>query len=205
MVPNVKNAGPVKLIVPRRFADPRGVFVETYNERDFAAVGIKDRFVQDNWVSSPRPHTVRGLHFQVPPHAQAKLVSCTRGAIFDVAVDLRRGSPSFGHWIAARLDPASCAQLYVPAGFAHGYCTIEPNSEVTYKVSALYAPETERGILWNDPGLGIAWPTRQAQALLSAKDVQLPGLAEYDSPFTYDGQPLSVPNGTVLAPDPSKG
>jgi dTDP-4-dehydrorhamnose 3,5-epimerase len=204
MVPNVKNAGPVKLVVPRKFTDARGVFVETYNERDFAAVGITDRFVQDNRVSSPRPHTVRGLHFQVPPHAQAKLVSCTRGAIFDVAVDLRRGSPSFGHWIGARLDAASGAQLYVPAGFAHGYCTIEPDAEVIYKVSALYAPETERGIQWDDPDLGVAWPTQPAQALLSPKDVQLPRLAAYDSPFTYDGEPLSVPNGTVLAPDATK-
>jgi dTDP-4-dehydrorhamnose 3,5-epimerase len=201
MVPNVKNAGPVKLLLPRKFTDTRGAFAETYSERDYAAIGIMGRFVQDNWASSPRLHTVRGLHFQAPPHAQAKLVSCTRGAIFDVAVDLRRGSPSFGHWIAARLDQASRAQFYVAAGFAHGYCTIEPDSEVVYKVSAFYAPETERGILWNDPALKIAWPAGEAQALLSAKDLQWPKLAEYDSPFAYDREPLTVPNGTVLTFD----
>jgi dTDP-4-dehydrorhamnose 3,5-epimerase len=201
MMPNVKSAGPVKLLLPRKFADSRGVFVETYSERDFAAVGITERFVQDNWVSSPRLHTVRGLHFQVPPQAQAKLVSCSRGAIFDVAVDLRRGSPSYGHWIAARLDQDSRAQLYVAAGFAHGYCTIEPDSEVVYKVSAFYAPESERGIRWNDPAMKIEWPTDQARALLSPKDRQLPPLADYDSPFVYEREPLTVPRGSILMPD----
>ena len=202
MVPNVKSAGPVKLVMPRKFVDPRGVFVETYSERDFARVGITEHFVQDNRVSSARANTVRGLHFQAPPHAQAKLVSCLRGAIFDVAVDMRRGSPSFGHWIAARLDAASGAQLYVAAGFAHGYCTIEPDSEVAYKVSAFYAPETEGGILWNDAALKIGWPIDEAQALINPRDLKLPRLAERDSPFAYRNEPLSVPNGTVLTPDP---
>jgi dTDP-4-dehydrorhamnose 3,5-epimerase len=198
MTPTVKNAGPVKLIVPQKFTDDRGVFMETYSERDFAAAGITERFVQDNRVSSPRPHTLRGLHFQAPPHAQAKLVSCTRGAIFDVALDVRRGSPSFGWWVAARLDAASGTQLYVAAGFAHGYCTIEPDSEVAYKVSAFYAPGSEGGILWNDPALKIKWPMDDAQALVNPRDLKLPKLAEYDSAFVYDGDPLSVPSGTVL-------
>jgi dTDP-4-dehydrorhamnose 3,5-epimerase len=201
MVPSVKSAGPVKLVVPRKFADPRGVFMETYSERDFAAVSITDRFVQDNRVFSPQPNTLRGLHFQAPPHAQAKLVSCTRGAIFDVAVDVRRGSPSFGHWVAARLDAASGAQLYVAAGFAHGYCTIEPDSEVVYKVSKFYAPETEGGIVWNDPALKIKWPIDEAQALVNPRDLKLPKLAKYESAFAYGGDALSVPSGTVLTLD----
>jgi dTDP-4-dehydrorhamnose 3,5-epimerase len=175
--------------------------METYNERDFAAIGVIDHFVQDNRVSSPRLHTVRGMHFQAPPHAQAKLVSCSRGAIFDVAVDIRRGSPTFGHWIAARLDSAAGAQLYVAAGFAHGYCTLEPDSEVAYKVSAFYAPAAEGGILWNDPALKIAWPIDESQALISPRDLKLPPLAEYASPFAYDDAPLAVPSGTVLAPE----
>ena len=195
----------VKLIIPSIHRDERGFFSETFNARALVASGIKDDFVQDNHSLSVQRGVVRGLHFQIPPNAQAKLVSCTRGAIFDVAVDLRRGSPSFGFWIAARLDHASCAQLYIAAGFAHGYCTIEPDSEVAYKVSAFYAPENEHGILWNDQGLKIGWPATEAQALLGPRDLQLPRLAEYDSPFTYDGMPLSVPNGTVLTPDPSKG
>jgi dTDP-4-dehydrorhamnose 3,5-epimerase len=201
MPPDVKSAGPVKLLLPRKFTDPRGAFAETYSERDYASIGINERFVQDNWASSPRLHTVRGLHFQVPPQAQAKLVSCIRGAIYDVVLDVRRGSPSFGNWVAACLDAATGAQLYVAPGFAHGYCTIEPDSEVVYKVSAFYAPETERGILWNDPALKIQWPIGPAQALLAAKDLQWPKLAEYDSPFVYDRDPLSVPNGAVLTPD----
>jgi dTDP-4-dehydrorhamnose 3,5-epimerase len=202
MLPAIKSLGPVKLIVPRKFTDPRGTFIETYSERDFAAIGIAERFVQDNWVRSRRPYTVRGLHFQIPPNAQAKLLRCTRGAIFDVAVDLRRGSPSYGHWVATRLDEQNGAQLYIAAGFAHGYCTIEPDSEMIYKVSALYAPVDERGILWNDPALNIGWPANPSEALVSAKDLQLPRLAEFDTPFTYDGQPLTAANGTVLTHDP---
>jgi dTDP-4-dehydrorhamnose 3,5-epimerase len=201
MLPAVKSAGPVKLVAPRKFTDQRGMFVETYSERDFAALGIAERFVQDNWARSPRPHTVRGLHFQIPPNAQAKLLRCTRGAVFDVAVDLRRGSPSYGHWIAARLDEHGGAQLYIAEGFAHGYCTIEPDSEMTYKVSALYAPADERGIAWNDPGLKIGWPVNPSEALVSPRDLQLPRLAEYDSPFAYDGEPLMAANGAVLTLD----
>jgi dTDP-4-dehydrorhamnose 3,5-epimerase len=201
MPPTIKSAGPVKLIVPRKFTDQRGTFVETYNERDFAAIGIAERFVQDNLVHSPRPHTVRGLHFQIPPNAQAKLLRCTRGAVFDVAVDVRRGSPTYGHWVAARLDEKNGVQLYVAQGFAHGYCTIESDSEMIYKVSALYAPADERGIAWDDPGLKIGWPTTSSEALVSARDLQLPRLAEYDSPFAYDGEPLMAANGTVLTPD----
>lgn len=172
-----------KLITPRRFADPRGWFSEVYNERAFAEAGIGIRFVQDNHSLSVPAGTVRGLHFQRPPFAQDKLVRVVRGAIFDVAVDLRRGSPTFGRHVSVRLDAAQGQQLLVPIGFAHGFCTLEPNTEVIYKVSNYYSPEHDAGILWNDPALGIDWPVSAADAHLSDKDRRQPRLAEVSELF----------------------
>ena len=174
--------GPVLLEV-RRFADARGVFAETYSHRDFAALGIGDVFVQDNWSRSNAVGTVRGLHFQRPPHAQAKLVRVVRGRILDVAVDLRRSSPGFGRHVAVELAEDDGRMLYVPVGFAHGFCTLEPNSEVAYKVTDVYAPECDAGVAWDDPDLAIAWPVARDVAVLSEKDARLPRLAALEAPF----------------------
>ena len=164
------------LLVPDRFGDERGFFSETYSRRDLAAGGIADEFVQDTQSRSPHVGTVRGLHYQLPPFAQAKLVRVVKGSIFDVAVDLRQGSPSFGAHVAVTLSAAAWNQLYVPVGFAHGFCTLEPDTEVIYKVTAYYSREHDRGIRWNDPELGIAWPVRDDTAVLSPKDLALPKL-----------------------------
>lgn len=172
----------VLVIIPEKYSDERGFFSETYNMRDLAAAGFAGSFVQDNHSLSMMRGTVRGLHFQAPPEAQAKLVRVTRGSILDVAVDLRKTSPTFGAHVAVELSARSWKQLLVPKGFAHGYCTIEPETEVVYKVSASYAPQSDRGILWNDPALGIAWPDF-AGAELSARDAALPPLAACDNPF----------------------
>ena len=168
----------VRLVVPDRFGDDRGYFSETYSRKVFAAAGIGDEFVQDNHSLSAEPGTVRGLHYQTAPFAQGKLVRVVRGAIFDVAVDLRVGSPSFGAHVAATLSAANGHQLYVPAGFGHGFCTLEPDTEVVYKVTAYYSRAHDRGVRWNDPALGIAWPVAPGKAVLSAKDSVLPHLAE---------------------------
>ncbi len=170
-------AGPLLLSV-RRFEDSRGVFIETYNRRDFTAVGIAEEFVQDNQSLSVHPGTVRGLHFQVPPAPQAKLVRVLRGRILDIAVDLRAGSPSFGRHVAAELSAENGLMFYIPVGFAHGFATQEPDTEVAYKVSALYAPGCDRGIAWDDPALGIDWGIDPATARLSDKDRVLPRLAD---------------------------
>src|SRR5215208_629678 len=145
----------VRLIVPDRFHDERGYFSETYSRRDFAAAGVTDEFVQDNHSLSTKTGTVRGLHYQLAPVAQAKLVRVLRGAIFDVAVDLRRGSPTFGLHVAQTLSAGAWNQLFVPVGFAHGFCTLEPDTEVVYKVTAQYSRAHDRGIRWNDPALAI--------------------------------------------------
>ena len=147
--------------------------------------GVGDEFVQDNHSLSATVDTVRGLHFQAPPHAQAKLVRCGRGAIFDVAVDIRRGSPTYGHWVGYTLSAANGAQLYIPAGFAHGFATLEPDSEIVYKCSDYYAPETEGSLRWDDPDIGINWPVT-GEAVLSEKDAAAPLLAELESPFTWE-------------------
>ena len=168
----------VRLVVPDRFGDDRGFFSETYSRRAFAAAGIADEFVQDNHSLSAGAGTVRGLHYQAPPFAQAKLVRVVRGAILDVAVDMRRGSPTFGGHVRATLSAANGSQLFVPVGFAHGFCTLEPDTEVVYKVTAYYSREHDRGIRWDDPALGIDWPVAAAAAVLSAKDMALPRLAD---------------------------
>jgi dTDP-4-dehydrorhamnose 3,5-epimerase len=175
-------AGPL-LVSVRRFEDPRGVFVETYNRRDFTSVGIAEDFVQDNASVSTHVGTVRGLHFQRHPQAQAKLVRVTRGRVLDVAVDLRAGSPTFGRHIAAELSTENGHMLYVPAGFAHGFVTREPMTEVAYKVSALYAPDCDGGVFWADPDLGITWGVAPEAATLSEKDLRLPRLAELGAVF----------------------
>ena len=175
-------AGPV-LVEARRFGDGRGFFLETYSARDFAALGVGEAFVQDNHSLSRLAGTVRGLHFQLPPHAQAKLVRVLRGSVLDVAVDIRRGSPSFGRHVAVELSAGNARQLYVPAGFAHGFCTLEPDTEVAYKVSALYAPECDRGLAWDDPDLALPWPVTAAAAQLSDKDRRAPRLRDLPPAF----------------------
>ena len=166
----------IRLVVPDRFGDARGFFSETYNCRDFAAGGIADEFVQDNHSRSASAGTIRGLHYQLPPFAQGTLIRVLKGSILDVAVDIRRGSPSFGDHVAVTLTAEAGNQLYVPAGFAHGFCTLEPDTEVAYKVTDYYSREHDRGIRWNDPALRIDWPVAAEAAVLSAKDVALPTL-----------------------------
>lgn len=162
----------------RRFADGRGVFAETYSRRDFAALGLREEFVQDNWSRSEQVGTVRGLHFQRPPHAQGKLVRVLRGRIYDVAVDLRRSSPNLGRHVGVELVAGDGMMLYVPPGFAHGFCTLEPMTEVAYKVTADYASDADGGVAWDDPDLGIAWPVSRRDAVLSDKDSRLPRFAD---------------------------
>lgn len=179
----------VVLVRPKKFGDARGYFMETWSEDAFAAAGIAASFVQDNQSLSAARGVVRGLHFQVPPTPQAKLVRVLRGAIFDVAVDLRMGSPSYGQWCAATLTADGAEQLFVPRGFAHGFCTLEPGTEVAYKVDGPYAPDCEGGLAWDDPDLAIAWPIAREEAQLSGKDAALPGFAGFASPFAYEGRP----------------
>lgn len=183
------SSSPVQLIRPRRHGDARGWFTETYNRATFSASGIDVAFVQDNHSLSASVHTLRGLHFQTPPRAQDKLVRCIRGRIFDVAVDVRNGSPTYGQWVGAELTAENGDQLFIPVGFAHGFLTLEPNCEVVYKCSDTYAPEADGGIAWDS--VGIAWPLPAgATPELSDKDRRQPVLADFDSPFAYDGRPL---------------
>lgn len=182
---------PLRLIRTKRLGDERGWFAETYNARTFAQEGIETTFVQDNHSLSRSAGVLRGLHFQAPPHAQAKLVRCVRGAIFDVAVDLRIGSPTFGKWAAAELSADNGDQFLVPIGFAHGFVTLQPDTEVIYKLSNFYAPEHESGIVWNDPEIAIPWPI-SGVPILSPKDEALPRLTDLKSPFTYDGVPMTM-------------
>ncbi|MBB3773067.1 dTDP-4-dehydrorhamnose 3,5-epimerase [Angulomicrobium tetraedrale] len=173
----------VILIQPARFGDERGYFCETYAKRAFDEAGIDLVFVQDNESLSRQVGVVRGLHFQTPAFSQAKLVRVLRGAIFDVAVDLRKGSPSFGRWVAATLTAANGEQLLVPHGFAHGFCTLEAETLVAYKVDAPYSRPNDAGILWSDPDLAIDWPVAAADVVLSDKDRALPRLRDFDTPF----------------------
>ena len=172
------------LLKPKRHTDSRGFFAETYSLLKYLELGIDVEFVQDNHSLSSEVGTLRGLHFQSPPRAQAKLVRCGRGAIFDVAVDIRRGSPTYGEWNGYELTAENGHQLFVPVGFAHGFITLEPNSEIVYKCSEYYAPETEGAVLWNDPEIGIEWPIVSAP-ILSDKDAAAPLLADFESPFVF--------------------
>jgi dTDP-4-dehydrorhamnose 3,5-epimerase len=182
---------PVKLIKPKRFEDDRGWFSEIYNQKSFADMGINVQFVQDNHSLSKPVGTVRGLHFQRPPHGQDKLVRCIAGRILDVAVDLRKGSPTYGHYVAAELSSENGYQLFIPIGFGHGFATLEPNCEITYKVSDTYAPDCDGGIKWDDATIAIDWKLPAGIApTLSGKDAVLPLLKDFDSPFVYDGNPL---------------
>jgi dTDP-4-dehydrorhamnose 3,5-epimerase len=176
----------IKLLTPTRHADERGHFSELYSRRTLAGLGLDFDFVQDNLALSRRPGTVRGLHFQAPPEAQVKLVAVLRGAILDVAVDLRHGSPSFGRHVAVRLEAETGTQLLVPEGFAHGYCTLEPDSLVFYKVTRPYAPQHDHGLSWSDPALGIAWPVSPSAAIVSARDRRLPPLAALPVHFRHE-------------------
>ncbi|HZH53139.1 MAG TPA: dTDP-4-dehydrorhamnose 3,5-epimerase [Microvirga sp.] len=173
----------VKLIRTRAFTDSRGYFVETYNRQAFAAAGIADEFVQDNLSVSTQAGTIRGLHFQIAPFAQTKLVRVGHGRILDIAVDLRRSSRTYGRHVAIELSGEDGLQLLVPIGFAHGFCTLEPNTEVSYKVTAHYSAAHDRGVAWDDPALGIDWPVEPGQAILSEKDTRNPRLADLPAFF----------------------
>jgi len=175
--------GGVVLIRPKKFADHRGYFLETYNARSFAEAGINANFVQDNQSLSVQAGTIRGLHFQLPPEPQAKLVRVLRGAIFDVAVDLRSNSPTYGRWCGANLTAEGAEQLFVPRGFAHGFCTLEPNTEVAYKVDGFYSAKCDAGLRWDDPDINVTWPVAASRVTLSEKDRDLPRLAGFTSPF----------------------
>lgn len=184
----VEDAGlpGLKLITPQRIADGRGFFSETYRRNTLAEHGIDHLFVQDNHSLSMPVGVVRGLHFQSPPHAQVKLVRVIRGSILDVVVDIRRGSPSYGRHAAIELSAENWQQLLIPEGFAHGFCTLTEGTEVLYKVNDYYSPEHDRGLLWNDPALGIAWPVSADNAILSERDRKHPSLAELASPFAWN-------------------
>lgn len=173
----------VIVVKPKRFGDDRGYFEETFVSRRYADNGISCVFVQENHSLSAKCGVVRGLHFQIPPHAQDKLVRCTRGRVLDIAVDIRTDSNTFGKYVAVELSAANGFQLFVPKGFAHAFCTLEENCEVQYKVSDYYAPECDAGIAFNDKDVGIDWPFSEDQLTLSDKDKSHPMLSEYKSPF----------------------
>ncbi len=174
----------VLVITPRVFPDPRGFFLESYNAEAWRKAGIETVFVQDNHSKSTRG-TLRGLHFQLPPAAQVKVVRVVRGAVWDVAVDIRAGSPTFGQWVGVELTAENFRQVYVPTGFAHGFCVLSDEAEILYKTSAVYSPAHERGIAWNDPQLAVDWPV--TEPLLSDRDRRAGSLADYlaETPFTY--------------------
>jgi dTDP-4-dehydrorhamnose 3,5-epimerase len=183
----------VKLIKPVRHVDSRGFFSEVFKESELRKHAIDTDFVQDNHSLSVSRGVVRGLHFQIAPFAQAKLLRVVAGSILDVAVDIRVGSPSYGRHVAVVLSAIDWNQIFIPEGFAHGYCTLEPNTEVLYKVNAYYSPEHDRGLLWNDPALGIAWPVTADEALVSDRDRKHPALSCLPQHFRYE--PPSNPRG----------
>ena len=176
----------VMLLHPQKHRDDRGFFSETWNRQTLLEAGIKADFVQDNHSWSKHKGVLRGLHFQLPPHSQDKLVRVIRGSIFDVAVDIRRGSPTFGKHVSAVLSADNWQQLWVPKGFAHGFVTLEDDTEVIYKVSGKYAPECDRGLIWNDRDLAINWPVDEGEIELSHKDEQMPGIAQAADLFVFD-------------------
>lgn len=173
----------VKLITPPRFRDPRGFFSETWNQPRFADAGIPGPFIQDNHAVSNGIGVLRGLHCQIGPNAQGKLVRCIKGAIYDVAVDVRRGSPTFGKYVGAEITADNWTQIWVPVGFLHAYCTLTAETEVIYKVTGAYDKAAERGVIWNDPDIGIAWPIATDTVILSDKDKVLPRLRDCEPWF----------------------
>ena len=175
----------VVLIEAQAFEDQRGLFMEGYKRSDFSANGIHDTFVQDNYSHSLR-RVLRGLHYQKHPKDQAKLVTVLRGEIFDVAVDIRRGSPTYARWVGKVLSAEDCRLLYIPVGFAHGFCVLSEEADVLYKVTAEYAPELDRGVIWDDPEIGIRWPINDP--MVSPKDAELPPLHLADNDFRYEGR-----------------
>ncbi len=175
----------VVVLTPRRFGDDRGFFAESWNARTMAAAGLDIGFVQDNHSMSVAPGTLRGLHFQAPPHAQGKLVRCGRGRLWDVAVDIRRGSPDYGRWVGVELSYENGRQLWIPAGFAHGFVTRTPETEIVYKCTAFYDATADGAVAWDDPAIGIDWGLT-GDPVLSAKDAAAPRLADLDSPFRYE-------------------
>ncbi len=176
----------VLIFTPRVFKDTRGFFCESYNYDVWRSAGIDTVFVQDNHSRSVR-HTIRGLHFQLPPAAQVKLLRVVRGAVWDVAVDIRKGSPTFGQWVGVELSEDNFRQLYIPEGFAHGFCVLSDVADVLYKTSDFYSPRHEQGVRWNDPAIGVRWPTDEP--ILSERDSQAQSLAQYleGTPFMYQG------------------
>lgn len=172
-------------ITPKKFGDDRGFFSETFSQSRFAPLGLPEQWVQDNHSYSAPAHVLRGLHFQVPPAAQDKLVRVARGSILDVAVDIRHGSPHFGKWVALEVSAKRWNQIFVPKGFAHGFITLEPDTEVIYKVTAPYSPAHDRGVRWNDPDIGIIWPLAGKEPVLSAKDKIAPLLRETQTEFEF--------------------
>ena len=176
----------VMIVTPARFGDARGWFSETWNATRMAEAGLDLAFVQDNHSFSAQKGTLRGLHYQRPPHAQDKLVRCTRGAILDVAVDIRKGSPTYGKWLGVTLSAENGRQLLIPKGFLHGFVTLTDNCEVQYKCTDLYAPDCDGAIRWDDPMIGIDWQLAGATPVLSAKDAAAPLLADFDSPFVHE-------------------
>jgi len=183
---NDLGLGGVVEIIPKKFGDSRGFFSETYQRQRYVDAGIAQDWMQDNQSYSAEPHVLRGLHFQVTPFAQDKLIRVLRGSIFDVAIDIRAGSPTYGKWVSCVLSAERFNQLLVPKGFAHGFLTLEPDVEVFYKVSAPYSPECDRSVRWNDPAIGIAWPLGEGrQPVLSAKDAAAPLLAEIASQISF--------------------
>jgi dTDP-4-dehydrorhamnose 3,5-epimerase len=172
----------VVLVTVRKFEDDRGFFMETYKRSVFAANGVNGVFVQDNYARSQRG-VLRGLHYQLNPCAQGKLVAVVQGEAFDVAVDIRKGSPTYGQWVGEVLSAENGRMLYIPAGFAHGYCVLSDAADIAYKATAEYSPDLDRGVLWNDPAIGIDWPVRNP--ILSPRDAELPQLEDADNNFTY--------------------
>lgn len=181
----------VFVLEPTVYKDERGFFMESYNEQTFRKLGFDIQFVQDNHSLSVKAGTIRGLHYQLHPKAQTKLVRVTRGAIYDVIVDIRKGSPTFGKWQAFILSADNKRQLLVPKGFAHGFCTLIENTEVQYKVDEYYSLEHDRGILWNDPALGIDWPV--TNPVLSEKDANHPLLADAEMNFVWERTLSTIP------------
>jgi len=177
----------VKVLIPQRHGDARGYFSETFNRRAMADAGVDLDFLQDNESLSAMTGTIRGLHFQSPPFEQTKLVRVLTGAILDVAVDLRANSPTYGKHVGVRLSAEEGNQLLVPAGFAHGFCTLTPNTRVFYKVDRYYSAAHDAGLFWNDPDIGIEWPVADTDAVLSEKDMHLPAFADFKSPFAFQG------------------